>query len=187
MNDVPEGLKRGRPRCTRAGAFALLAALLAGTTVWAQSRPAATPVTTGPAATTAVRKAPVPKSPRLLADEIVPILRRKKTPWQLYPSYAQLFQTYAEQEKAVRVTTERAVALQTRMVAHLTGMANLLLRMGEQAKARQSIQHGTSSVPPEKRQETFVQAGVELERLLVEFSRMAAMLPAGRARAPAGG
>jgi len=128
---------------------------------------------------------PLPaRGPRQLADEIIPILRRRKTPWQLYGSYAQMYRDYAERENAVRSANERAAATQARLVAHLRGMADLLARMGEQAKLRQSIQRGTSTVAPEKRQETFVQAGTELDRLLNEFVRWAAALPQTRAASP---
>lgn len=174
-------------RCLCGLAAAAIGMALLEVAAQAQNRPAGPVAVTAPAAAVpAVKPPPAPKTPRQLAEEILSILRPRQTPWQLYGGYAQSFQDYAQKEKGTKPATDRATAAQARMVAQLQGMADLLTRMGEQAKLRQSIQHGTSAVPPEKRQVTFVQAGAELDRLLAEFGRLAAELPRGRATAPAG-
>ena len=174
-----------RPRHAAAGAAVWLAvsASVPAQVAPAVPAPGLPPGVTAPAAPGVVTPVSA-RGPRQLADEIIPILRRRKTPWQLYGSYAQMYRDYADRESAIRPANDRAAATQARLVAHLRGMADLLTRMGDQAKLRQSIQRGTSTVAPEKRQETFVQAGTELDRLLNDFVRWAAALPQTRAASP---
>jgi hypothetical protein len=103
-------------------------------------------------------------------------------PWQLYSSYEEIFTDFANQEKALAPAGNPNDA-HAKRAEHLRAMAGLLTSMCEQAKIQYTIKRGQSTVPPEKRQSTFVDAGKELTRLLDEFARLAAALPQGTAAA----
>lgn len=174
---LPEG---GRRRLSTGMAVALATALLAGPGL-AQGAPAK-PAVAAPAravpGTVPAKPAPVPKpkTPRQMADEIIPILSRQKTPWQLYPTYQQIFSEFAAKEAALAVAGNPNDS-HAKLAQHLQAMAALLNTMGEQAKLREDIKRGRSTLPPEERQSSFLAAGNEHGRLLTEFSRLAALLP----------
>ena len=170
-------------RRSRAATLAALALTAGAASVWAQNPPATPAAAAQAPAKAAVKREvapppPVPKArtPRQMAEGIIPILQQQKTPWQLYPSYETMFTDFADQEKALAPPGNPADA-HAKRAEQLRVMAALLASMGEQAKARDAIKRGQSTLPPENRQSAFVDAGKELARLLDEFSRLTALLP----------
>lgn len=170
------------PRRRFAATLAALAITAGAASVWAQPAPAAAaPLTPAPANANARNAArgqalPKPSSPRQMAEEIIPMLQRQKTPWQLFAGYEQAFSDFAAQEKAL-APANNPNDLHAKRAEQLRAMAALLASMGQQAKTQDDIKHGSSTVPPEKRQSAFTDAGKELARLLAEFVRQAAALP----------
>lgn len=168
------------PRRQFAAALAALAITAGAASVWAQNAPtqpaATTPAGTGKGGAGPVAPAPKLRSPRQMAEELVPILQKQKTPWQLYPTYEKIFTDFADQEMAL-APPNVPNNLHARRAEQLRAMAALLAAMGEQAKIQTAIKRGQSTVAPEKRQSTLLDAGAELSRLLGEFVRQAATLP----------
>lgn len=120
---------------------------------------------------------PPPKNPRQMAEQLIPILKTKKMPWQIYVNYSRIYYDFAIKEQRKVVTSKRAASYKARFVQHLQQMGNLLQQMGDAVKIRHAIQKGTSDIPPEDRQPTFSRAGRTHDVLLEKFVRMAAMLP----------
>lgn len=185
MSDCCALLRVRASRRLYAGTLAALALTVGAASVLAQKAPTS-PAVAAPAPV-AARKGvtqtppvPKPRAPRQMADEIIPILQKQKTPWQLYASYEKIFSDFADQEKALAPAGNPNDA-HAKRAEQLRAMAGLLTSMGEQAQARDAIKRGQSALPPEKRQSSFVDAGKELTRLLDEFSRLAATLPQGAA------
>jgi len=114
-----------------------------------------------------------------MAEELVPLLSKQKTPWQLYPTYQQIFTEFAEKEASL-VVAGSPNDPHAKLAKHLQAMAGLLTAMGDQAKLRDDIKRGRSALPPEDRQNSFVAAGTEHVRLLAEFARLGALLPQAR-------
>jgi hypothetical protein len=119
------------------------------------------------------------KTPRQVADELTVILQRQKTPWQVYASYARIFQDFAARE-APKAGGNGAATGRARLAAQLNQMADLLTSMSEQTKIRDAVRRGAATVPFEQRQTVYAQAGIEHLRLLTEFARLATALPQGR-------
>ncbi len=171
-----------------AATLAALAITAGAASVWAQAVPAPAAAQAPAPAKAATKSAargqalPKPSSPRQMTEELVPMLQRQKTPWQLFAGYEQAFTEFADQEKAL-APANNPNDLHAKRAEQLRALAALLAGMGQQAKAQDDIKHGSSTVPPEKRQSAFTDAGKELARLLAEFVRQAAALPQGSAAA----
>jgi hypothetical protein len=183
MSDCCAVLPLRPSRYRFARALAALAITAGAAAVWAQTAPAGAaappPTAAKPAAQTGQPKL---RSPRQMAEELVPILQRQKTPWQLYPTYEKIFADFADQEQALAVANNPTDP-RAKRAEQLRTMAALLAAMGQQAKLQNDIKRGQSTAPPEKRQSTFVDAGNELARLLGEFVRLGATLPQSAAAA----
>ena len=109
MSDCRVLLPSQASRHSLTGMLAALAITAGAASLLAQPAPAAAAAPAAvPAPAKAVRKdatplPPVPKArtPRQMAEELIPILKNQKTPWQLYPSYVQIFTDFADKEKAL--------------------------------------------------------------------------------------
>lgn len=178
---MSDGFARVRERASRrllAGTLTALTIAAGAASVWAQNdaaRPAGAPAA-APASPAAVPPAPKPRTPRQVAEEIVPLLQRQKTPWQLYSSYAAVFTEAADAQQA-QAAAGNPNDPHAKRSAQLRSLAALLTSMGEQAKIRDEIKGGQSNLPQEQRQSSFLAAGKELTRLLQEFVRQASALP----------
>lgn len=180
MTDAPAQARHRRPRSTSPGAV-LVALCLAWSAASAQTVP---PVTASRARATGLSPAalpskPPPKTARQFTEQLVGILQAQKTPWQGYTTYLGIVQEYAAREAAVKTGSARSDAAHARAAEQLRQMAVLLGQMAEQTKIRDEIRRGASAVPFARRQTTFAQAGTEHQRLLAEFTRLAAALPEG--------
>lgn len=181
MNDVCHPACGLWPRLTLAGALAAVVCLTGSAASAQADATAAVParaVTPGgvPAGATAKLR---PRTARQFAEQLVPILQQQKAPWQGYATYTRIVQEYAAREAAGRTGGAKNDAVQERAAACLRQMADLLAQMAEQAKLRDQIRSGTSTVPFAQRQVTFAKAGAEHQRLVAEFVRLAALLPRG--------
>jgi len=121
------------------------------------------------------------KDPRQMAEQLIGILAKQKSPWQLYDNYANVYNEFAAREAAESPSSKRAEAYQARLVEHLQQMGGVLQQMGECAKTRSDIRLGASEIPFRQRQNEFSKATVQHADLLKQFGRMAAMLPKSKA------
>ncbi len=140
---------------------------------------AADPATSGtpktPAATAKPKKTEV-KTPGEVASQVCVVLANHKTPWQIYQSYAAIFQDYALRQSRVPAATAEAQQLRQRLVAHYQGMAMLLQQMQECAVIRDNIKQNRTEIPFGERQAAYVEAGKRHDLLLQQFIVMGSKL-----------
>jgi len=176
----------------RAGVVLAVPWLLFASASLAQAAPraGAAPARPASAVAVAVSLATVPAPPlppqtaRQFSESLLGILRHARTPSPCYASYIRILEEYAVREVAAGAGNAQSDAGRFRLAAHLRQMEALLTQMSQQAKAREEIRFGRTTLPLGLRQKTYAAAGAEHRRLLEEFGRMAAVLPPGPAAPP---
>jgi hypothetical protein len=118
----------------------------------------------------------VPKSPGEIASQVCVILANRKTPWQIYRTYAGLFMRFAKNQQRVPAGTREAQQKRQRTVIHYRNMAGLLQQMQACAVVRDGIKHNRTDVPFGERQSTYEEEGKKLGSLLRQFATMGSKL-----------
>jgi len=118
----------------------------------------------------------VPKSPGEMASQICVILANRKTPWQIYRTYTEMFVRFAKNQQRVPTATREAQQKRQRLVLHYRNMAGLLQRMQACAVIRDGIKHNRTDVPFGERQSTYEKQGEKLGGLLRQFTIMGSKL-----------
>ena len=118
----------------------------------------------------------VPKSPGEIASQVCVILANRKTPWQIYRTYAGLFMRFAKNQQRVPAGTREAQQKRQRTVIHYRNMAGLLQQMQACAVVRDGIKNNRTDIPFGERQSTYEEQGKKLGGLLRQFATMGSKL-----------
>ena len=118
----------------------------------------------------------VPKSPGEIASQVCAILANRKTPWQIYRTYAVVFMRFANNQQRVPAGTREAQQKRQRTVIHYRNMAGILQRMQACAVVRDGIKNNRTDIPFGERQSTYEEQGMKLGGLLRQFATMGSKL-----------